>query len=134
MADMLPPSEGSLSTTTTARSSLAARMAAAQQGVGKYHTTTDSCGCPDHQRRNRACKHMLVLRRKGLQMPANMRGDLVKVTSLEDGSVADAVLLGCIACKGTIFRALLIGPDRDLHLQCSACGESHCAHDSECHK
>ena len=63
-------------------------------------------------------------------MSAKMLGDKVVVTSVVDGSMSEAILLGCSACKCTEFAALLIGGD--LHLQCLRCGESHCAHDSEC--
>lgn len=40
--------------------SLAERIAAinSQAGVGKYNTTANSCQCPDHKYRNRACKHI----------------------------------------------------------------------------
>ncbi len=65
-------------------------------------------------------------------MAAKMLGDVVIVTSAVDGSSAEAILLGCSSCKCTEFAALLFGSNKDLHLQCLRCGESHCAHDSEC--
>ncbi len=65
-------------------------------------------------------------------MSVKMPGDSVVVTSAVDGSQTDAILLGCASCKCSEFAALLIGTNRDLHLQCLQCGESHCAHDPEC--
>ncbi len=67
-------------------------------------------------------------------MSAKMPGDTVTVKSLVSGRAVAAVKLKCKDCKADKFLALLIGPQRDLHLQCLACGESHCAHDGECHK
>ncbi len=65
-------------------------------------------------------------------MPAHMPSDLVTVTSGVSGRTVAAVKLKCSECGADQFCALLIGTARDLHLQCLACGNSHCAHDSEC--
>jgi hypothetical protein len=66
-------------------------------------------------------------------MGSKMPGDQVQVTSLVDGERADAVRLKCVDCGRHVFLALLIGTAAALHLQCAACGTSHCAHDSPCH-
>ena len=65
MADTPQPSEGSPSATESSNSRVAARIAE-RRGVGKYHTTADTCGCPDYKYRQgphrRVCKHIKAFR------------------------------------------------------------------------
>lgn len=64
----------------------------------------------------------------------SMPGEEVTVISLVSGRKERAILLRCRDCSNETFVALLIGPGRDLHLQCTACAQSYCAHGSDCHQ